>query len=34
MAFFIFESPIEKIYVPSMRTYQSKLRIMPDLGFK
>lgn len=34
MAFFIFESSTEITYVPSMRTYQSKLRIMPDLAFK
>lgn len=34
MAFFIFESPIEITDVPSMWTYQSKLRIMPRLAIK
>lgn len=34
MAFFLFESHIEITYVASMRTYQSKPRIMPDLAFK
>lgn len=31
---FIFEPPIEITDVPSMETYQSKLRIMPHLVFK
>lgn len=34
MAFFIFEAPIEITDVPSMGTYQSKLRIMPHLAFQ
>lgn len=34
MDFFIFEPHIEITDVPSMGTYQSKLRIMPHLAFK